>query len=110
MYSRTSSRLCLREKESGSSPSGSSTTWTFIPSASTIGMPRRAAWMPAESPSYMMVMFSVNFLIRRTCSTVSEVPQEATTLVMPSWCIITTSTLPSTRMQRSSRAMSLFAK
>ena len=58
----------------------------------------------------MMVTFSVNFLMRRTCSSVRAVPQEATTLVMPIWCIITTSTLPSTRMQRSCLAISLLAK
>ena len=57
----------------------------------------------------MMVTFWVNLPIRRVCSSVSEVPQEATTLVMPIWCIITTSTLPSTRMQRSCRAISLLA-
>ena len=54
-------------------------------------MPRRAAWMPAESPSYMMVTFSVNRLMRRICSTVREVPLEATTFVMPSWCMDRTS-------------------
>ena len=58
----------------------------------------------------MMVMFWVNLPISRICSSVSEVPQEATTLVMPIWCIITTSTLPSTRMHRSALAISLLAK
>ena len=57
--------------------------------------------MPAESPSYIMVMFSVNLCISLTCSTVSEVPHEATTLQMPSWCIITMSMFPSTSMHLS---------
>ena len=46
--------------------------------------PLSEAWMPAESPSYMMSMLSVNLWISLTCSTVREVPQEATTLVIPS--------------------------
>ena len=84
IYLRKSLAVCLRAKESGSSPSSSRTTLTFSPSARNRLMPRRAAWMPAESPSYIMVAFSVNLWMRRICSTVSEVPHEATTFVMPS--------------------------
>ena len=40
---------------------------------------------------------------------VSEVPQEATVFVSPSWCIDMTSILPSTRMQQSSFAIDDFA-
>ena len=47
----TSSRVCLWEKESGSSPSGRSTTFTLRSSFSTSPIPRSAAWIPAESPS-----------------------------------------------------------
>ena len=87
----TSSKVCLRENESGSSPSGRSTTFTFIPSLSTRPIPRSAALIPAESPSYMMQILSVNFLMSLICSTVRDVPLDATTLVMPSWCIEITS-------------------
>ena len=66
--------------------------------------------MPAESPSYIMVTLDVNLWMRRICSTVSEVPQDATTLRMPSWCIITISMLPSTKMHLSRREISDFAK
>ena len=72
-------------------------------------MPRRAAWMPAESPSYIMVAFSVNLWMSRICSTVSEVPHEATTFVIPSWCSVTISTLPSTNMHLPLREISALA-
>ena len=74
----------MRENESGSSFSGSSTTFTFIPSERIIDSPLIAACTPAESPSYIMVMLSVNLCISLICSTVSEVPHEATTLRIPS--------------------------
>ena len=108
--SRTSSSVWLLAKSSGSCPSGSSTTFTFMPSFSTRPMPLRAALMPAPSPSYIMVMLSVNLRISLICSTVREVPLEATTFVMPSWCIESTSRYPSTRIHLSRREISLLAK
>ena len=51
MNSRSSVALCLRANESGSSPSGRSTTRTLSPSRRIMSIPRREALMPAESPS-----------------------------------------------------------
>ena len=51
MYWRNSSAVCFLAKESGSSPSGSSITFTFMPSLSSMSVPRSAALMPAASPS-----------------------------------------------------------
>ena len=51
IYCFSSSVECLRAKESGSSPSGSNSTFTFMPSCSSMSVPRMAAWMPASSPS-----------------------------------------------------------
>ena len=51
MYCLNSSAVCLRAKESGSSPSGNSITFTFIPSLSNMSVPLSAALMPASSPS-----------------------------------------------------------
>ena len=51
MYFWNSSALCLRAKLSGSSPSGSSSTFMFNPSANNISMPRKLALIPAASPS-----------------------------------------------------------
>ena len=46
-----SDALCLREKESGSSPSGNSNTLIFRPSSSNKSIPRMEALIPAASPS-----------------------------------------------------------
>ena len=59
IYRFSSSVECLRAKESGSTPSGSSSTLMFMPSCSSMSVPRMAAWMPASSPSYNKVMFCV---------------------------------------------------
>lgn len=41
--------------------------------------------------SYIIVTLSVNFFINRICGTVNDVPLDATTFVIPSWCIDSTS-------------------
>ena len=51
IYLRKSAAVCLRAKLSGSSPSGRSSTFRFMPSASSMSVPRMAACMPAASPS-----------------------------------------------------------
>ena len=60
IYALNSWAVCLRENESGSSPSGSNSTFTFMPSANSISVPRMAAWIPASSPSYSRMMLGVN--------------------------------------------------
>ena len=75
--------LCLRAKESGSSPSGRSTTFTFMPSSNSRSIPRKAALIPAASPSYKTVMLLVKRCIRRICPCVRAVPDEATTFSTP---------------------------
>ncbi|MPN33976.1 hypothetical protein SDC9_181468 [bioreactor metagenome] len=77
------SAFCLRANESGSSPPGNSTTLTFIPSSSNRSMPRKAALIPAASPSYKTVMFSENRWIIRIWPCVSAVPDDATTFSIP---------------------------
>ena len=59
IYDFSSSVECLRANESGSSPSGSSSTLMFMPSCRSMSVPRMAACMPASSPSYSSVMFCV---------------------------------------------------
>ncbi len=75
--------LCLRANESGSSPLGNRTTLTLSPSSKSISIPRKEASIPAESPSYRTVIFSVNRWINRICPGVSAVPDEETTFSTP---------------------------
>ena len=91
IYSLYSLALCLRAKLSGSSPSGSNKTFTFIPSANNISIPRIDALIPALSPSYNTVILFVNLRIILICPGVSEVPDEATTFLTPLWCMEITS-------------------
>ena len=86
-----SSALCVCEYESGSSPSGSDTTFMFMPSASSMSIPLMDACMPAASPSYSTVTLLVKRCISRICPVVSDVPDDATTFLMPDWCMDMTS-------------------
>ena len=91
MKSSTSSRVCFLAYESGSSPSGINMTLTSKPSFRNMSIPLKAACTPASSPSYIIVTLRVNLLISRICPSVNAVPLEATTLVIPSWCMERTS-------------------
>ena len=76
---------------SGSSPSGNSTTFTAMPSASSKSMPRSDARMPAASPSKMTVTFLVKRRMSWIWPGVNAVPLDATTLRTPAWCMAMTS-------------------
>ena len=108
--SANSLALWLRANESGSSPAGRSTTLTFIPSSNNISIPRRAALIPAASPSYNTVILFVKRCMSRICPCVSAVPEEATTFSTPTWCIPITSIYPSTKKQRSCFMIACLAK
>ena len=68
------SAVFFRANESGSSPSGSSSTLMFIPSASSMSVPRMAAWIPAASPSYRSTMLLVKRCSIRIWCMLSAVP------------------------------------
>ena len=83
MYCWNSVALCLREKLSGSSPSGNNNTLMFMPSAKSMSIPLMLALMPASSPSYNSVMLEVNRCNKRICSSDNAVPELATTFSSP---------------------------
>ena len=109
MYWRNSVALCFREKLSGSSPSGKSNTFTFMPSASSISVLLILAFIPASSPSYNKVILDVNRCNKRICSSDSAVPELATTFSKPHWCMAMTSVYPSTIYTQSFLTIALLA-
>ena len=81
---------------SGSSPSGSTATFTCSPWASSSSPDRDAAPAPAGSGSKLTITFGANRLSNRTCRSPKAVPQQATTGATPAWTACARSKYPST--------------
>ncbi len=108
-YSLNFSGVFTRAKESGSCPSGRRSTFTFILWLRSMSIPLSEAFMPAASPSYRRVMFSVKRCMRAICPSVSAVPDDAITFSIPDCHMPITSMYPSTRKHLSWRTISFLA-
>ena len=78
----SSDELYFFVKLSGSSPSGSFTILTFIPSLSIRSIFRKAAFTPASSLSKIKVIFLENLLMSLIWSLLKAVPDDDTTFFM----------------------------
>lgn len=88
----------LFKKLSGSSPSGSGSTFTLNPFSNSVPTALFAAFIPAESPSKTRTTSCVSLLTSFPCSCVNAVPRGATAFKNPwAWADIT-SRYPSIRI------------
>lgn len=102
--------LCLRAKESGSSPSGRRHTLMFMRFFQQhVDTPDRSL----DTGCIPVVQYGhvVGEAVNQTdLPGVSAVPEEATTFSIPDWCMDMTSVWPSTRKQRSCFTIACLAK